>query len=629
MSGTDRSIRSNRIRTAIHAHIKARLDSKLEQLRKLEKSMKIPEDVPRRAKLISQHEPTVWLKDAARRARQIKIVTHILKATHPDARGTEIYVPPKQLPSHNEIGSHALGNVFVEDVVGSAGALDVYKLLKLEIDGRRLLDVLLEGDDDALHALDDDVANARQLRESFISLTQHDRDRPASHPFSKQLYWLVDNDPADDLAYHLLAPLFATSLVHAIHSTVHEDVSSKTNKLARQAYYGKRYHDGVFRDYTNLAAKKIGGTQPQNISQLNGERLGINYLLSCAPPPETYDSTATRVNHNADSINPTPVKREGLLILPNLNIQNANAISSSVTHGFPSMTAFIGLMWALERKMAAAGIGLGLNAVGVICHNHQEQTVKNGEVYAFCQPRHPLNKMGKSAAIVEEGRMHMDITLIFAASWKEGGAGKNVFMSGMEEARNALEQQIAQHVASMRVAGGNIISSNVVAQLLPSKNSEQRTHELIQLRKRPGFTLVSRAGLLHSRLQEMQAENTESTLLDAWIDLSRLNWRPAPTQDGKKQPNGKVRWENDRTGWIVPIPIGYSALVPLHDAGSVANARDTSIPFCFVENLYSVGQWLRPYYLNDVDSLLWYAESLPEHGLYRLRNNYVPDGMIS
>jgi CRISPR-associated protein Csy2 len=31
---------------------------------------------------------------------------------------------------------------------------------------------------------------------------------------------------------------------------------------------------------------------------------------------------------------------QGLLVLPHLRIQNANAISSPLTHGFPSMTAF-------------------------------------------------------------------------------------------------------------------------------------------------------------------------------------------------------------------------------------------------------------------------------------------------
>lgn len=61
-----------------------------------------------------------------------------------------------------------------------------------------------------------------------------------------------------------------------------------------------------------------------------------------------------------------------LLVFPHLYVQNANAVSSSLTHGFPSMTAFLGLMWALERKSRAAGMDLAFKAVSTICHDHQE-----------------------------------------------------------------------------------------------------------------------------------------------------------------------------------------------------------------------------------------------------------------
>ena len=53
-----------------------------------------------------------------------------------------------------------------------------------------------------------------------------------------------------------------------------------------------------------------------------------------------------------------------ILVLPHLRVQNANAVSSPLTHGFPSMTAFLGLMWALERKAIRIGIALEFNAIG-------------------------------------------------------------------------------------------------------------------------------------------------------------------------------------------------------------------------------------------------------------------------
>lgn len=40
--------------------------------------------------------PANWLTDAARRANQIQLVTHALKFTHGDARGTSLFAPGGQ-----------------------------------------------------------------------------------------------------------------------------------------------------------------------------------------------------------------------------------------------------------------------------------------------------------------------------------------------------------------------------------------------------------------------------------------------------------------------------------------------------------------------------------------------------
>lgn len=276
--------RSSRIRATLHAFINERFEGKLD---------KLADDDPKRIELTHQHQPDAWLEDAARRVRQIQAVTHSLKPIHPDARGTNLYIPPDQLAQHACMGSHALGNDFTGDVVGNAAALDVYKLLKLDVEGCSLLDALLAGDNDAIHALNDNLDKAQAWRDAFISLTQPSDDRLASHTRAKQLYWLVGEDPSDNSAYHLLAPLYATSLAHAVYNVIQEDRFGEEGKLARQARREGKWHDGVVRDYPNLAVQKLGGTKPQNISQLNSERRGNNYLLSCAPPIWTTSKRRT------------------------------------------------------------------------------------------------------------------------------------------------------------------------------------------------------------------------------------------------------------------------------------------------------------------------------------------------
>lgn len=278
-------------RAAISAFLQERLQAKLDKLK--------PDD-PQRDEVIASFAHDVWLASAAKRVEQIQAVTHSLKPIHPDARGTNLYVEPRTLPSLAELGSHALGERFVGDVVGNAAALDVYKLLKLEVNGRSLLTALLAQDADALAALHADRAQAEKLCDAFVSLTQPRAEGPSSHTLAKQLYWLTGTDACDDAHYTLLAPLYATSLAHAVHAQVQEDRFGEANKAARQARRERKMHGGVFHDYPGLAVQNMGGTKPQNISQLNSERRGMNYLLSSLPP--LWQASAVRLPVHATSV---------------------------------------------------------------------------------------------------------------------------------------------------------------------------------------------------------------------------------------------------------------------------------------------------------------------------------------
>lgn len=264
-----------KIRIAIAEFLSERLRARHE---------KLPHDDPSRQELTAQFEPAVWLENAARRVRQIQAVTHSLKPIHPDARGTNLYVEPSSLDRLPYVGSHVLGQHFESDVVGNAAALDVYKFLKLKVDGRSILDYLLADDPAATAALSDDSEIAKEWHSAFVGLVRGRNDATATHVRAKQLYWLIGGDATDDTEFHLLAPLYATSLAHVIHGVIHEDRFGDANKVARAARRSNEVHDGVLREYPGLAVRKFGGTKPQNISQLNSERGGINYLLASLPP---------------------------------------------------------------------------------------------------------------------------------------------------------------------------------------------------------------------------------------------------------------------------------------------------------------------------------------------------------
>lgn len=316
---------------------------------------------------------------------------------------------------------------------------------------------------------------------------------------------------------------------------------------------------------------------------------------------------------------------QGLLILPHLRVQNANAISSPLTHGFPAMSAFLGLMWALARRLEPQDLPLTLDSVGVICHGFDEQTTDAGYTRAFRLTRNPVDKTGATAAIVEEGRIHLDITLVF------GVTGGCVDLDA--GARQTIAAQVGDTLAGLRIAGGSVLpvgraNWKQTPELLPlADNAEEARKQFRRLRRRllPGFALVCRDDLLQARLNTLQQEQATATALDALLDLASFNWRPqAPDAEAPASPSGKQTWAPvERPGWIVPIPVGYGALSPLQAAGSVTNARDGHTPFRFVESLYSIGEWLGPHRLQSHEQLLWYGDSNPDSGLYRCRNDYA------
>lgn len=247
------------------------------------KLQKLAEDDPKRVELMEQFGFANWIEDAARRVGQLQVVTHALKATHPDAKGTSRYVEPTELPKLPWVGSHLLPADFNGDVVGNAAALDVYKFLQLRHEGSSLLELAIADAPAFRAALSDDAKTAHEWAEAFANITQP-KGSEASHARAKQVYWLTGDDPTDNEEFHLLAPLYATSLAHQVFRQINADRFGEEAKAARQARRDNKPLDTGYSDYPGLAVQKMGGTKPQNISQLNSERGGNNYLLASLPP---------------------------------------------------------------------------------------------------------------------------------------------------------------------------------------------------------------------------------------------------------------------------------------------------------------------------------------------------------
>ncbi|NQZ11044.1 MAG: type I-F CRISPR-associated protein Csy2 [Algicola sp.] len=317
---------------------------------------------------------------------------------------------------------------------------------------------------------------------------------------------------------------------------------------------------------------------------------------------------------------------DGVLILRHVSVQNANAIAGT-TWGFPAIANFLGFTHALQRQFAAKSdlTELALLGCGIVCHSHQVQAHKTHEYadHVFALTRNPLDKTGKSSSFVEEGRMHMDVSLVIPFE---------AFIEGKHE-RIAIESVLKTLALRLRLAGGTILDIKK-AELWTAKDDEEENTKLSRRIMRsllPGFALVSRQAALAEHQQTRKEQpgtladyDCPSTDMQAWLEFSSLTAKPLGNNDNDEQA-AKTEWALEKrpyTGWLRPIAVGYKAISPLYQPGEVANVRDGETPVRFVETLYSLGEWLSPHRIKRIEQLYWYYRQDESRGYYQCTNDY-------
>lgn len=263
-----------KIEETITTFLKQRLSDKLAK----------EKDDGKRKILRDAYQPWAWLNDAASRVGRIQLVTHVLKYSHPDARGTNLNSTGCRAAGEDLVGTHTLNREVRFDVVSDSGAAflgktvsEIRDFLGLKVDGTALWQRARDKDSTLLAALPGDSQENQAWIEAFSSLTATEGP-PTSHQLAKQVYW-----PVNDEGYHLLQPMFPSTLVQRTY-TILREVYSETVREARKARRDRKQHSHGYRDWPNRVTQKFGGTKPLNISQLNAERNGEVWLLPAIPP---------------------------------------------------------------------------------------------------------------------------------------------------------------------------------------------------------------------------------------------------------------------------------------------------------------------------------------------------------
>ena len=305
------------------------------------------------------------------------------------------------------------------------------------------------------------------------------------------------------------------------------------------------------------------------------------------------------------------------LLIPHLKLHNANAMSSPYTIGFPAMTAWLGAVHALQRKLKQQGCDLNLKKVAVSCHEFNLQTykgkkdfVKSLKVYrkasifdADYGKKYPKDVYKSkydapltSDAFNEEARCHLEVSLLIEIE------------SSSKRQRDQLLELVHEIVAGMKFASGDVLSVKPCT-ILNFDDDEDQSQQLRPILNKLmlGHVLIERRDLVIQSMQEGK------DALDSVLDYLKV------THSSIQDDEGKVTWTSKRQaqGWLVPIAVGFQGISEL---GQAKNQRDAHTPHRFAESVLTLGEFVMPYRIESIDQLLWQYHVDLENNLYLCQN---------
>ena len=274
------------------------------------------------------------------------------------------------------------------------------------------------------------------------------------------------------------------------------------------------------------------------------------------------------------------------LLISHLKVHNANALSSYMTIGTPSLTAFLGFVHALERKLPQCW-PLHFSKVGICLHNLTVQQYRGvgDDAFSLIGTSNPLDKKGERPSFVEEARCDLEVSLVIQIP---------------EIIPEELTAWLKQTLLSMKFAGGDI---EQVAEVLEVTETNSKSIEN-QLTKKlmPGFWLIDRTDLMKRSMSE--GEDAMQALL-SYLSIH---------VNTKKEADGNTQsFTKKESGWLIPIAVGFQGLTPV---GFAENQRDCTQKHRFAEPVITLGEYKMVHRLQSINEVLWAYHFEPETNLY-------------
>lgn len=286
-------ITETQVREAVQRFLREQFEKKaepdlkaLEKLDPVDDADKIAAAREKIAELESKYELESWMQDASgRMASQLRFGTHISKGIHPDSKGDNVNFKSRNPLPEGLTGSQSVANLPL-DANGNAAALPLAAFFDYLVDeqGQIRLRDLIQADHPSLErAFSSDQETSRQHATRFKATLDNVIEAAATHERNKQTLWPLQN-AIDEDRYQTLVPLYPSAFTHAVFQKLNEMRFGEANKEARDNRRKKNVEQRPYVSIPGVAVVRLGGTKPQNVSQLTSRQGGRNYLLPSLPP---------------------------------------------------------------------------------------------------------------------------------------------------------------------------------------------------------------------------------------------------------------------------------------------------------------------------------------------------------
>jgi CRISPR-associated protein Csy2 len=287
------------------------------------------------------------------------------------------------------------------------------------------------------------------------------------------------------------------------------------------------------------------------------------------------------------------------LAIKHAKVTQANAFSSPYTAGFPAVTSFLGFSENLSRRLNATSLSdAAFSATAVISHGFDLKTVQKGWYLAPTASANPPGKDGQRPSFIPEVHCDMDVSLIL--QMEKGSSLLNIDHDPL------LKEQVLRLLLSTRLASGIIEEVDDIVPFVADAQ-EPDTWKPLLMNLMPGFALLDRHSLIREEVQKGK------DAMDALLDYCSI-----PGDFDSEVQNPRLP---EKSGWIVPIAVGYQGISEL--SLQAANTRDPKTPHRFAEAVVSLGEFKMIHRIKDFSEIFWTSKYKEESGLYLCEQGFI------